>query len=625
MAKLQRALALVAGLVGAGAWFQPAVAGSDLWWHLAAGREIVGALRLPTTDQFSYTMAGQPWMHHEWLWGVGYWLIYRAAPEGVALANLALVFAVFGVWLTVALRHSDDALASALALWAAGATCYWFLDIRPHEVTLLFVGIVVLTRERPWAHWLWPALMIPWCNLHGGFVFGFGTIGLFALVSTLEDSLEAGTPKLDRGLWLGVGLTALALLCNPWGWHILEYPAAYLDSRSPFRQILEWQPPPFDLDLRGFEGRFFALLGLAAAAAGLELAARVRGGRRAGDSYLVALAGVTCAMAITSRRFIPLFALCSLPLVARLLATLLAVLRARLPEAQRSRLELGLGVGALLLAGVFWRDVRLFPRPLERWTESHLYPRAALRYAQALDAGNRVLNYYNWGGYIMLHAPELKVLIDGRANTLYSEKLYNDYVAMISGSEGLAGRLAAYAPDLAILPPGPNSLAHALTEPQFAWRLVYVDDQGAVLLPPTSPRLRAPLPDVDTVLGDDPQYQIALAATELERGQLEDARARLQKALGQDPLQASGYTRLAESYALEHDLAGIADTIERGIALEPRLREPLLLQESAAYEQAGATELAYRTLQRAMPRGPFSRPESVLRNLERLRLELARR
>ena len=27
--------------LGAAAWFQPSVAGSDLWWHLAAGREIL--------------------------------------------------------------------------------------------------------------------------------------------------------------------------------------------------------------------------------------------------------------------------------------------------------------------------------------------------------------------------------------------------------------------------------------------------------------------------------------------------------------------------------------------------------------------------------------------------------
>ena len=75
MAKLNRGLAVLAALLGAGAWFQPSVAGSDLWWHLAAGREIWEKHSVPTTDHFSFTFAGQPWMHHEWLWGAGYWLV----------------------------------------------------------------------------------------------------------------------------------------------------------------------------------------------------------------------------------------------------------------------------------------------------------------------------------------------------------------------------------------------------------------------------------------------------------------------------------------------------------------------------------------------------------------------
>ena len=117
MAKLNRGLAALAALLGAAAWFQPSVAGSDLWWHLAAGREIWEQHAVPTTDHFSYTFAGQPWMHHEWLWGTGYWLVYRLAPDAVAWANLSLLFAIFAVALVgrlaprrLALRRGRRAL-----------------------------------------------------------------------------------------------------------------------------------------------------------------------------------------------------------------------------------------------------------------------------------------------------------------------------------------------------------------------------------------------------------------------------------------------------------------------------------------------------------------------------------
>ena len=624
MAKINRALALLAGLVGAGAWFQPSVAGSDLWWHLAAGREIVAQRAVSTTDHFSFTFQGQPWMHHEWLWGTGYWFVYRVAPEAVALCNFALIAALFAVWFAVGLRHSRSLLGAGAALWAAAAASYWFLDIRPHEVTLLFVGIVVATRGWQHARWLWAPLMALWCNLHGGFVFGFGAIGLLALVQTLEGSLAARRLRVEPGVWLGVALAALAFLCNPWGYRILEYPIAYLDDDSPFRAILECLPPPFDLDPRSFSGRFFWLLGLAAAGAVHELRARWRGDRERGDLYLVALAGVTASMALTSRRFIPLFALTSSPLVANLCAAGVAWLEPRLPERARRAAEQALPALALAVALLLWRDVRMFPRPLERWTEFYLYPRAGLRYLQALDAGPRVLNYYNWGGYMMLHAPELRVMIDGRANTLYSTEVFNDYVSMIGAGQGLAVRLAAYAPDVALLPVQ-SSLTSALAAPEFGWQVAYADDVSAVLLPPGSRRLQRPLPAPDEVLGDDPQWLVARGHVLLAQGKLAEAREVTERALALDSLLARGYGQLADTYAAERNLAGIAASIERGIDVEPRFTPTLRQAEATAYQTAGAPKLALRALEDGVPRGPFSRPESVLQNLRELRALVAGR
>jgi tetratricopeptide (TPR) repeat protein len=624
MTKLNVVLASAAALLGAAAWFQPSVAGSDLWWHLAAGREIVATHSVPMADHFSYTFAGHRWMHHEWLWGTGYWLIYRIRPDAVALANLALLFAIFGVAGFVAWRHTRSALGAGAALWAAAATSYWFLDIRPHEVTLLFVGIVLATRRERFARWLWAPLMALWCNLHGGFVFGFGAIGLLALVETVEDSLEKRRPSVDPTLWLGVALAALAFLANPWGWHILEYPAAYLNADSPFRSILEWQAPPFTLDPRSFAGRFFLLLLAAVSGAAVEIDARVRGGRRRGDMYLVSLAAVTAAMALTSRRFIPLFALTSLPLVARAVAAAAALARAQLRPQAADLAERALPAAALAVALFLCRDVRLFPHPLERWTESYLYPRAGLRYVQALGVGSRLLNFYNWGGFIMLHAPELHVIIDGRANTLYDERIYNDYVAMISGSDGTRERLAIYAPDAALLPVGQTSLAAKLAG-DYGWQIVYSDSVCAVLLPPNSPRLRQPLPDAESVLGDEAGWQLEHAAELTARGQTQAARDLAEHVIATDPLEARAYGELADSYAAERNLPAIGTAIERGIAAEPRFALTLRQFEYSAYRTAGEPALALTALEEAVPRGPFSHPETVLRDIDRLRGYLASR
>jgi hypothetical protein len=40
---------------------------------------------------------------------------------------------------------------------------------------------VLLVRDAPAAPWLWPPLVALWANVHGGFVFGIGTIGLLVV------------------------------------------------------------------------------------------------------------------------------------------------------------------------------------------------------------------------------------------------------------------------------------------------------------------------------------------------------------------------------------------------------------------------------------------------------------
>jgi tetratricopeptide (TPR) repeat protein len=619
MAKINRWLAPLAAIVGAAAWFQPSVAGSDLWWHLAAGREILETRSLPTVDHFSFTFAGRDWMHHEWLWGVGYWLAWEIDPQLVAWANLGLLVAVFAVAFEVARRHCGSSFAAGLALWGAAATSYWFLDIRPHELTLLFVGIVLLTRDKPWAPWLWPPLMVLWCNLHGGFVFGFGAIGLFALAETLRGSWAARRLSIDWRLWAGVALTGLAFLCNPWGWRILEYPAAYLDSSSPFREILEWQPPGFSLDPRGFAGRFTWLLAAAVAGAALELRSKRR------DPYLVSLAAVTCAMALTSRRFIPLFAVTALPMLATLFTALRDAVAGRLPEALAGRVAAAAPLAALVLALALWRDVRLTPGLLERWTESQLYPRAALTYLRAVAPGPRLLNHYNWGGYVMLHAPEFKLLIDGRANTLYDDKTYLDYVALTRAGDGLAARLAQYPVDAALLPAGPGRLAEVLAGPRYGWRVIYSDGVATVLLPPGSPRLARLLPRPGDLLADDPDWLLLRGEAAAGEGNRAAARSLTEAAIERDPLLVRGYGQLADLYAQEGDAAGVAAAIERGIEVEPRSTQSFRQVEAYAWDRMGERERALAALEQAVPRGPFSRPEAVLSQIAARRRQPASR
>ncbi len=653
-AKIQGAVAAAVAIGGAASWTQPSVAGSDLWWHLAAGRDILARGWVPASDAFSHTFAGRPWTNHEWLWELLYAAAARVDPQAVAWLNFGVVLALLAVFYALARRESGSSLAAGAAVWLAAATAHWFFDIRPHLWSLLFVGIVLRTRAWRGAPWLWPPLLAVWANLHAGFSFGVCVLGLHVLVRTLDTSRSAGRLVVPVGPAFGAGAAALAIVANPSGFEILSYPLAYLDSSSPFRSIVEWLPPELVFEPWHYAGRLWLVIALCAlslpvatghtrgaralAAVGWALATAVLA--RAGVAWLAvvvavsiapfalrgrgllpALALVGVAMASTSRRFAPLCAFLATPVLAQGFAAVLNEVLGRYASLRDMRVQIGAAFAAALVATALWRGVGMTPDLLARWTQDAYYPYAALRWLEVAIAPARMFNHYNWGGVVMLHAPTLRVFIDGRANTLYDDAIYREYQLIASGARGAEALLAKYGVDAAFVP-AEGPLARAL--PSAGWTLVYEDRLAAVLLPPGSPRLASRIPGAAEVLGDDPEVLVMRARAAAARGDVDSATRDLDLALERAPLMVPGYAELARVRALARDQDGISRAIERGIDADPRAEERLREFEGYCFEIAGDLPRAIAALRRARPGGPFRGPEGIDRYIERLEERMAR-
>src|ERR1044071_8172859 len=74
-----QALPLFAGAVLAG--LTP-VADGDVYWHLAAAREIVRTGSLLTHDPFSISAAGRPWCDVHWLFQLGLYAVHQLGGLG---------------------------------------------------------------------------------------------------------------------------------------------------------------------------------------------------------------------------------------------------------------------------------------------------------------------------------------------------------------------------------------------------------------------------------------------------------------------------------------------------------------------------------------------------------------
>lgn len=354
----------------------------DLWWHLAAGREILQELAVPRAEAWSHTLRGTAWIDFEWLAQVPMRLLERLGGfQALVWAKAALGAAACGVVYRTA-RAEGLPRESALLAWACAlALVRTRAFARPELASLvlfpLFVAAILGARRgggRGAARrllWVLPPLAALWGNLHGGFVLGLGAVGLAGL-----GSLAAGDARLARRLLACLAACAAATLINPYGWRLYE--AVLLHARTVQELggvIEEWRP------LRlGEYPLFWALLCAAFARLALDLQ---RGPRRDARFWAPWVLGLGLFSA-SQVRYPVYFALTAAPYALRGAAS---------RKARRAALAAGLGLAAWLALPALKRDFRR-PVPWER------LPTAAAGFLERERPAGRLLNDCAFGGYL---------------------------------------------------------------------------------------------------------------------------------------------------------------------------------------------------------------------------------
>jgi hypothetical protein len=95
-----------------------------------------------------------------------------------------------------------------------------------------------------------------------------------------------------------------------------------------------------------------------------------------------------------------------------------------------------------------------------------------------------VLGDFGWGEYLIWHmAPQSRVFVDGRYDTVFTSQIIRDYVLFYFDLPGAAHVLAAYPHDFVMIPLG--SAAYGLMVRSTGWKLIY-SDSGSTLFAPTA-------------------------------------------------------------------------------------------------------------------------------------------
>ncbi|HVB55828.1 MAG TPA: hypothetical protein VNE63_05255 [Candidatus Acidoferrales bacterium] len=446
----------------------------DLWWHIKAGETILATHHWPTTDPYSFTVAGQPWLAYEWLGEV----LLGAVSRVGGVLGLDLLLIVLGSAIVLALyafatlrtgNSKAGFVASALLLVLATAS----FTLRPQMLGYLFLilTLIALERFRQGKHgaiWFLPVLMLAWVNTHGSWIIGMGTIFVYWMSGLAEfqiGGIEAKkwTPAERRSISCVFLLSLLALPITPYGARIAASPFEFAFSLPlNVKYIEEWQSMSFSL----LGGQIFLalLLGIILAQVMFRFTWRV-------EEFALFLFGTM--MACMHVRFLLIF----VPFFAPLLASIVS---RWMPAYNRAKDKFALN--AAIMACVAVALIHYFPSHTElQQSVAKQFPVAAVQYLNSHAVPEPMFNNYGFGGYLVwTRGPEHKVFIDGRGDVYERGGVLSDYLHISHLKPGALDVLRGYGVQSCLIERDEPLATLLSASPD--WKRIHADDVSALFV-----------------------------------------------------------------------------------------------------------------------------------------------
>jgi Tfp pilus assembly protein PilF len=441
------------------------VTDSDLFWHLATGDLIRRTGHVPTSDTFSYTAYGLPWVDIHWLFQVLVSYLHEVAGlAAVEVAKTLLIVGLFAWLWRRGRRAAGPALCGATLLLAALACQERFLT-RPEIVSwwLLAATLAILNaadgaetegRRRRLLWFGMPLLVVLWVNVQALFILAPVLTGLAVVAAAARAAWRPAAawdgpaaPAAQAGdLLASVALQSLAALVNPVGARALRLPFEDFFQHLGGRTLLSQTIAEFRPTLSGYlvTPAIVAFVAFAALT-GVVLAA----GWRRVPLFDWLVAGATFYVALRARRNIPIFVIAAVPIALRHAAPRVAALAAGARRRVASLAgSLAVAVAAaLLIVSVVTNQFFLHP-PTERWFGVGLipdyFPEESARFVDRARLPGRVFSSLWAGGYLIkTWDRDRRVFIDGR-NDPFLHGALESYLGAIADPESFAAMVEKY-------------------------------------------------------------------------------------------------------------------------------------------------------------------------------------
>lgn len=436
----------------------------DIWWHLFNARYLLTHHQLPRVDMLSYTVAGQPWLNHEWLAEIPFYLAWRRwGLAGINAVQILLVeIILLGVfWL--AYRSSRNLKASWLV--SCFATLLATVSFGPRTLLFGYVYLValllILERFRSQNRgplWAIPPLFVLWVNCHGSWLIGMAVFGII-IAAGLVDFPWPGvevvkwSPRQVRQLLVTAGASIAAVFVNPFGYRLVSYPFELaLHQKLMVSHTEEWASVDFH-NPRGKSALLLFLMLLLGA-----LLSRYRW-----KLEELALAAVGLYLGLMHVRFMFLAAILVVPLIAKFLD----FVPPYRPEIDKPLLNAAI---VAIVAVIIFTRIPSAGR-LEDGVDDQ-YPAQALGFTESHQLPGNGFNYYGWGGYLSWKDAGVKTFVDSRNDVFEHAGVLAEYLD-VSGVKEPLKVLDKYQVGW-VLFPTKDAFAYFLAHTE-GWKVIYSD------------------------------------------------------------------------------------------------------------------------------------------------------
>lgn len=462
----------------------------DFGWHLKTGELILKEKHIPQSDLFSYTFSDYKWVDYEYLFHILIFSLFSI----FGIHGISVFFALLNIFLFLFLIPEINSpqffsVIKSLIGIVVFLILLPFNLVRPVFFTWFgfVLVLIILHKARRDAKeekilWFLPFIFLIWANLHPGFPIGLFFILFFLAIENRKTNSPAYLKteiliKHDevmskngvKTLKIVFILSSLATFINPYFYKLHFYILNVLTDSFAKTQISEWQP----LNISNVFGASYILFAL------FFFLLVIFTGLKKGEITDFMIALFFFVFGFLSLRNGIFFLFCALPEIYRRLEGLKFIDDLSLFLNKKSLKSIILVLIILFL--IIFLNTKIYLKSF-LVQEKEKYPVEAIEYLKNNSFYyNHILNFYDWGGYLIWNIPEKKVFIDGRMPEWKTKNkhILKEYMQITNLEENWYEKINEYDIDAVFLPI--NTPLISVLKIKNDWKEVFRDQKSVLM------------------------------------------------------------------------------------------------------------------------------------------------